>query len=142
MSTQAFCPAGTTLQFDSSGVGTTYDKTVGEVISLKKSGSKMGTDDATNLNSPSNYKEFIATTKDGGTWAVEYNFVPGDAGQVALQAAYEAGTLLSFKITLPNSLGAFTFNAIVEEHGNYTFAVDKKATDSLQLKISGPVTFA
>jgi hypothetical protein len=63
--TQAFCPAGTTVKFASAGVGgsPTYDKTLGEVVSIKKTGQKMSTDDATHLLSPNNYKELMPVSK-------------------------------------------------------------------------------
>jgi predicted secreted protein len=143
--TQAFCPAGTTVKFASAGVGgtPTYDKTIGEVVSIKKTGQKMSTDDATHLGSPSNYKELIAGLKEGGTVALEYNFVPGDAGQVAVAVAFEAGELLPFQIAIGDAgaEGTLTFNALITEYGNYQFQTGKKASDSLQLTISGPVTY-
>jgi len=140
--TQAFCPAGTTIAFASTGTLPT-DKTIGEVVSIEKTGQKRNTDDASNLSSPQNYKEFIKTMKEGGDLTVNYNFVPGDAGQVAVSAAFENDVLgaIPWQIVLPNSLGTFDFLAIIEEYGNYKFTTDKKASDALKLKVSGPVTF-
>jgi hypothetical protein len=140
--TQAFCPAGTTIAFASGWTGTgpiTYDKTIGEVASVKKSGQKMGTDNATHLNSPNNYEEFIATVKSGGDVEVDYNFVPGDAGQVALSDVFEAGDVVPFKIEIGAAaeFGTLTFLGLVQEFGNYVFETTKKASDSCKLKISG-----
>lgn len=146
--TQAFCPRGTTIAFASAGPGTptVYDKTIGEVIVIKRSGQKKETDDATNMASPSNYREYISTLKDGGEVDVEYNFVPADAGQLALSSWFEGvltgGEALPVKITLPNTMGAFTFTALCLEYGNFQFPADKKATGSVKLKITGPVVFA
>lgn len=136
--TQAFCPAGTEIAFASIAAPTVFTP-IGEVTSIKKSGQKRETDDATNMDSTSGYREYIGTIKDGGEYTIDYNFVPGNAGQASVSYLYESGDVVNWKLTMPNTKGHFTFSAFIAEYGNFDFPVDKKATASLKVKVSGPV---
>ena len=130
---------GTILSIGTTG-GTPTFTTVGEVKSFSQSGRQVSTEDVTNMQSSA--KEFIPTLVDSGTWDITGNRVSSDAGQVAMEAAFQGLTVLPFKIQLPktstqNSTGdLFTFNALVQEL-DYTVGVDKATTFSCKLKVSG-----
>jgi predicted secreted protein len=136
--TQAFCPAGTEIAFASLASPSVYT-TIGEATMIKRSGSKRETDDATNHDSTSGYREYISTIKDGGEYTVDYNLVPGNNGQALVSALFESGDTVNWKVTMPNTKGHFTFSAFIQEYGNVDFPVDKKATSSLKIKVTGPV---
>lgn len=136
--TQAFCPAGTEIAFASILAPAVFT-TIGEVTSIVKAGQKRETDDATSLDSTSGYRETIPTIKAPGEYTVSYNFVPGDAGQALVSDLFESGDRVNWKITLPGTKGHFTFKAFISEYGNFNFPVDKKATSSLKVMVTGPV---
>ena len=135
---QAGIGLGTVLSIgdDASPIGFTD---VGELSELNGSGRQAGTADTTNFQSSA--REFIATLIDSGTWAFSGNRVGGDAGQAAMEAAFIALEMHTFKIQLRPTKGqtvgdSFTFTALVEQL-NYTLAVDQAQKVQGQLKVSG-----
>jgi predicted secreted protein len=132
------CMAGTKISFASLGAPAVFTE-LGEAFDIQRSGAKRETDDTTNHDSTSGYRETCPTIKEPGEWSVDYNFVPGDDGQAALSALYESGDRVNWQVVLPDSLGEFTFTAFVMEYGNFKFPVDKKASGSVKIKVTGPV---
>lgn len=116
---------------------------VSEMKSFDQSGRQMMTVDVTNTESTA--KEFIATIPDGGSWKVAGNRVGADTGQLAMETAYQAGTLTMFQIQFPKwgtqttQGDAFSFNALIEDL-NYSISVDKEVSVTSTLKLSGPMT--
>lgn len=136
--TRAKCMAGTQVSFASVDSPAVFTH-LGEITNITKTGQKLETDDATNHDSTSGYREYIGTIKDGGEWTLDYNFVPADAGQAALSSRFEAKKAINWRIELPNNDGTFTFAALVTEFGNFALPVDKRSSSSLKLKVTGPV---
>jgi hypothetical protein len=128
--------AGTTLS-----IGAT-PTLIGEVKNIKLNGRKFDTDDVTNMSST--VKEFIATMMDPGEVSFDFNRVSSDAGQVALEAAFSAGSLSAFTIQLPKAPSQTTtgdkyaFSALVTEC-DYSFETTKADAGSAKLKISGTI---
>jgi hypothetical protein len=60
-------------------------------------------------------QEFEIGLPDFGSVQVDYNFAPGVAVQQAIQAAYEAGSVFAFKVTLPNSGGTLVCLGFVQQ---------------------------
>ena len=120
-------------------IGTT-PVVVGEIIDLKQSGRTAKTDDVTNTHSSAT--EFIATIMDSGTWDCTFNRVGTDAGQEAMEAAFQGLTTNSFTIQLPKTGSqttkgdSFTFNALIQEL-SYSISPDKKVMGTTKLKVSG-----
>ena len=116
---------------------------VGEVKSLNQSGRQVSTEDVTNMQSLA--KEFIPTLVESGTWDIAGNRIGGDAGQIAMEGAFNGLTLVPFKIQLPKSGGQtttgdlFAFTALVQEL-DYSLSVDKAVTFTAKLKVSGVIT--
>lgn len=75
--------------------------------------------ETTHYDSDDGYKEYIAGLADGGEITVEGNFIVGDTnGQLGLKADYEAGTIQSFIVAMPNeTLSSWEFTAMVKEFG-------------------------
>jgi hypothetical protein len=117
--------------------------TIGEIKSINQSGRQWATEDVTNMESTK--REFISTLADSGTWQIQGSRVGGDAGQVAMESAFNGGALESFKITLPKAAGqtstgdTYTFDALIQDL-NYSFSVDKVDTFTATLKVSGDIT--
>lgn len=128
--------------------------TVAEVLSIKGPSEKLDTHDVTNMDSPAAagytgiYREFIATLLDGGDVTFDINYLPNDASQLGLSGDRKNKILRDFQIVLPNdplssplaSLGTLVFKAYVVE-GGYDFPIDKQMTESIKLKITGPVNY-
>jgi hypothetical protein len=134
---KAITGAGTTIS-----IGTT-PTLIGEVKNVKINGRKFDTDDVTNMSSTQ--KEFIATILDEGEISFDFNRVSTDAGQMALEAAFVAGTTNPFTVQLPKTSAQttagdkYTFNALITEC-NYSFEVTKADAGDCKLKISGLLT--
>lgn len=139
MSTKAQDGGGTVL-----AIGGT-PTTIGEIQSIKQSGSKWDVEDATNLASTA--KEFVATIQDWGEFAVECKRVSTDAGQVLVVAAFGTGAATAFTLTLPKLAtqtvagDKYTFNGIVTEL-DLSVDVNKLTPLSFKVKVSGSVTYA
>jgi hypothetical protein len=133
---QAFAPRATLFQHSPDGV--TYT-TVAEVTKVQNTGSKADLADVTNFDSPSSFREFLATLVDSGDIAVDCNFIPGNATQQILETDFNNQTLGYYKITLPSTLGNATFRAYVSSK-DFDLPVEKQATRSVKLKVTGPMT--
>lgn len=95
--------------------------------------------DVTDMDSTA--KEFLLGLQDFGTFSFDVNKDFSDAGQVALDAAKQASSVKTFKLTLPNSRTA-TFNAY-PKNSPLSGGVDAVLKSSgIQLRITGAVTFA
>lgn len=108
---------------------------VGEVTSIKGPEGAAKQVDVTPLEATS--RQFIAGIKDGGEVTIEYNFVPGNVGQAAIEADYNGALTGSYTITVP-TVARWTFNAIVTKMGP-SFKVDDALTVAVTLKTSGDV---
>lgn len=117
---------------------------VGEITDVAVTRGKWDTADVTNFESNSD-EEFISTIRASGQVQLSGNRVSGDAGQVAVEAAYQSGEVESFTITLPKTAAqatkgdAYTFNALVLS-SDFTVDVKKQIDYKVDLKITGPMT--
>ncbi len=123
--------------------------TVGETKSFAGPTLKNDTADVTNTQSIGGVKEFVATLTDPGEVKTTVNYVPGDGGQEAVQAALIAKTVTPFELTLPpasiqtpgnKTPGFWSFNGLVTEF-NLDIPLDKEATAAITIKLSGLPTF-
>lgn len=75
--------------------------------------------EVTHYDSDDGYKEFIPGLADGGELTIECNFIVGDTnGQIGIKADYEAGTVQTFELVLPNAANSsWEFTAIVNSFG-------------------------
>jgi predicted secreted protein len=135
--TNSIAARGTQLQ--RSPDGSSY-VTISEVLKIQRSGSKLDAVDVTNMDSPSNFREFLATLNDSGEITFECNFIPGSSVQALLDSDFNNQVLSPWKIELPGAAGHFTFSAWVTSD-DFDLPVDKQATKSVKLKITGPVTY-
>lgn len=94
--------------------------------------------ETTNLDS-SNWRTFIQGVRDAGEVSISGYFNPGDTnGQYAMYTALTAGTVSSYKITFPSSMGAeWTFSGVVT---SYTTGAEME--DSITFEATIKVTGA
>jgi predicted secreted protein len=101
------------------------------------------------MDSTGSFREKLPTLLDAGEISFSGNYVPSNATQVALQAAFNAKTLSNWKIVLPASSiatvgnttpGFWSFMAYVVGL-DFDLQHDKEAKVSGKLMITGPRTY-
>lgn len=132
----AFSPRGTTISFQTNP--SVAFAPLAEIKEINFTGAKYDLADVTNYSS-GNFREWLTTLADSGEVSFTGNYIPSDVSQQSLLAFFNAGTLVSWKVTLPNSLGVITFQAYVQSL-EHNLPIDKQATISGKLKITGEVT--
>jgi predicted secreted protein len=94
--------------------------------------------DTTTLDSDGGYRTFTGGFKDGGEVTISGYFEPGDAGQLALDTAFEAGTVTNFQIIFPSDIGAtWSFNGVVTAFTGGNAALEDLLAFEATIKVSG-----
>jgi hypothetical protein len=129
---------GSTLSIGSSPV------LIGEVKDVPLNRGKWSVVDVTNFESGSD-SEQLTTIRKPGSLTFKGNRVSSDAGQVAVETAYQAGTLVAFVLQLPKTAAQTTagdkyaFSAFVVG-SDFTDSVEQAVEFSIELNISGGCT--
>jgi len=142
----AFAARGTILQYSTNPPSVAYTPLL-EIKKIGFSGTKYDLADVTNMNS-SNFREWLPTLADSGDLTFEGNLIPNDPTELALVGFFNNATLVTWEVVLPadanqgfnTSLGTFTFLAYVASIDR-TLPVDKEASISGKLKITGKISF-
>lgn len=136
---------GTVLSIQTAVVSGTITYTpVAELKTLDFSGSKNDSEEVTNFDSGSRYKEYVVTVADAGECGIAGNYIGGDVGQTAFRAAFGSGAVLSFQIVLPLQHGQtitgekWVFAGFVAELDN-SISYDKVLKFSAKVKVTGPI---
>ncbi len=154
-------PAGTTVVAKGSGTitlsqnatasGTAVPLTfgvaytlVGEVESDEPQGREWDTEEVTNFQSNVD-KEHIKALRNPGQFTITGNLLFGDAGQEALDAAFDDTKPYMFQLTFPLADGFVTpeiwqFNALVLSVDPPTITPGKAIKFSCKLQVTGPRT--
>jgi predicted secreted protein len=99
--------------------------------------------DTTTLDSDGGYRTFTGGFKDGGEVTISGYFEPGDAGQNALDAAYESGEETNFQIIFPAEFGAsWSFSGVVTSHQGGNADLEELIGFEATIKISGKATLS
>lgn len=114
---------------------------VGNVKSISDlEGGSSSEVDITDLRSTA--KEFLSGLADNGSVTMAINYYRGDAGQVILDARRLDGRTTNFRITLPSGpTPKATFAGFVKKFSK-SMAVDSPVGSSLELRVTGAVTWA
>lgn len=116
--------------------GGTFDN-LAEVTSIKPPSYARDAIDVTHMESPNQFREYIAGLMDAGEVSLELNYVP--AATDAIIAAMVAGKG-TFKITHANAV-SITFDAIVTGY-EPQIPVDDKMSTSATFKVTGKPVWA
>lgn len=108
-------------------------KKVADVTNLTPPGMTRDTVDATHLESPDGYKEFIAGLKEAGEATLTINYDPTESDD--LVAAFEEGSG-QFQITFPNKVTLTFFGIVTGVEWNDVVADDKMSA-TFTVKCSG-----
>jgi hypothetical protein len=117
---------------------------IGEVKDLPLTRGKWALVDTTNFESGSDSEQLV-TIRKPGTCTFKGNRVSSDAGQAAVEAAYQSGVLTAFTLQLPKTSAqtskgdTYTFNAFVADW-TLTNQVEQVIEFTIELSISGGST--
>ena len=138
MNGQATRTMGTTLKKKQSG-GETADTVIANLTSIGEIGVESEEIDATDLDSPNNYKEFIAGSKDAGEVPINGN-IKSEANVEKMLALAESQSLEDWVVTYPSG-AKWEFKAFVKSFKDGEKTVDGLATFTATLRISGKPTY-
>jgi hypothetical protein len=124
---------GTTLKVSISTVFTI----IAQLKNITPPGKKMGTTETTHLLSTD--KEFISTIREGGDVKFTVEWDPANTTHAYLLTAFDAGTMESWKVTLPNGT-IIAFTGILTDFPWDQLDVEAVAMIDLTIKVSGAVT--
>jgi len=125
---------GTAVSFGGTTIGYTRDKPF-----PSKSRDEIPLD---NSDSPDEWDESLPGMKHGGDLAIDMIFVPGDAGQAAMIAAFDAGTVATLLLTAPAAVGVtVSMSAWVKSMGG-SFPYKGEIVQTVTFHITGAVTYS
>jgi len=125
-------------------IGTSSPPVIGEVADITLNRGKWDFANTTNLQSGSD-EEMLAVIRKAAQMTLKGNRVDTDAGQIAVEAAYQAGSLQTFVIQLPKTAAQttigdkYTFTAYVDS-SDFTISPTKQIEFTMQLQTSGAIT--
>lgn len=138
MTTEARIGHGTLFKIGNGATPEVFT-TVAEVTSITPPGMSRDAIDATHMESPDGWREFIGGLKDGGEVELGLNWVPGSATTILLMAEIEAAAG-NKQIVFPNG-EIFSFAALCTGLSPEA-PVDGKMEASATYKVSGKPTLA
>lgn len=125
---------GTTLTKTKSG-NELEDLRIANLTSIGEIGVESEEIDATDLDSPDNYKEFIAGSKDAGEVALAGN-IKDETNVEKMLALAESQTIEEWVVTYPSG-AKWTFNGFIKSFKDGEKTPDGLATFSATIRVSG-----
>ncbi len=133
--TQGVVGLGSLLKVATSASPSNY-QTVGECKDLALGGESVEFAEFTHQQSPSNYREYKPTFKNGGDLTTTFNWTD-DAQQATLKTAFNASQKLYFQVVYPNGK-TDEFTAYVANIGKVA-PLNGALRKNLTLRISGEI---
>lgn len=116
--------------------------TVLEVVNISGPGETLELIDATHMESPNAYREYIPSLLDSGEITFDLNFLPGNATQTVLRTDLTNRTKRNWKLVFTDSaLTTYVFAGYVTSHEPGA-QIDDKLSCSVTIKVTGPVTLS
>ncbi|MPZ58438.1 MAG: hypothetical protein GEU91_18485 [Rhizobiales bacterium] len=109
--------------------------TIAEVTSIGPPSQARDAIDATHMNSPEQWREFIGGLKDGGEVAIELNYVPGSATSALLIGEIAQAAARTYRITFVDA-SVWLFSGIMTGFESEA-PVDDKMTATAIFKVTG-----
>lgn len=131
---QATRTMGTTLTKTKSG-SETDDLKIANLTSIGEIGVESEEIDSTDLDSPNNYKEFIAGSKDAGEVSLAGN-IKDESNVEKMLALAESQSVEKWTVTYPSG-AKWVFNAFVKSFKDGEKTTDGLASFTATLRISG-----
>ena len=138
MENQATRTMGTTLTKTRSG-SETEDLRIANLTSIGEIGVESEEIDTTDLDSPNNYKEFIAGSKDAGEVSLAGN-IKDESNVEKMLALAESQSVEEWTVEYPSG-ATWVFNAFVKSFKDGEKTTDGLASFTATLRISGKPTY-
>lgn len=138
MNNQATRTMGTTLTKTKSG-SESQDLRIANLTSIGEIGVESEEIDATDLDSPNNYKEFIAGSKDAGEVSLAGN-IKDESNVEKMLALAESQSVEEWTVEYPSG-ATWVFNAFVKSFKDGEKTTDGLASFTATLRISGKPTY-
>jgi hypothetical protein len=145
---KGFIGRGTVVSIGVAGAPEVFTP-VAQLKTAQFNGQKINFEDISNLDSPlvnnTLLKEMMPATADAGTLDIAGIFLPSDAGQLAIAAAYGGG-LTDFKVQLPKGPGQaatgnlYEFSGYVAEQPVPDIQFDKTVTIKFKIQLQTVIT--
>lgn len=115
---------------------------IAEVKSIAGPNMSLQLVEATHMESPSGFQEWLPSFKDAGDVSLVLNFLPASTGHKGLTTDFAARTKRNFKIVFPNTAGTtWSFSGYIS-----AFAPNASIGDMLSaavtIRITGAVTIS
>jgi predicted secreted protein len=141
--TEARIAYGTLLQFGNGASPETFTS-LAEVNNITGPGMSRELPDATHMESPGGWREFIGGLKDAGEITVECNHLPNNVTQDAstgILSFFASGATKNWQMVFPTSPPiTWGFEAVISAF-EPDFPIDDKMMLSITLKVSGQPAF-
>jgi predicted secreted protein len=108
---------------------------LGQITNISPPSLTRDTIDATHMQSPSRFREFISGLRDAGEVTIQFDYIRGDANDTALQSDYNSDTSRNYRIVYPGGQ-TWTFNAFLTSY-TIDVPVDGKVAATCTFKING-----
>lgn len=135
MASQAIPGPGFILSYDA-GEGWVPVSEVGDITGPAET---TDTVDVTNQDSVDGFKEYLATTQDGGQVTYTSHYLPSDSGQAELLEIKHDRTVVSWRITVGSTGYYVHFDGMVTGL-SFSWPVAGVAGMNVTIKVTGPVT--
>lgn len=111
---------------------------IGELLSATPPQKSRETIDATHMQSPGGYREFISSLRTGGEATLTFNYTA--EGYAILEGMFDDDDPATFRITLSDG-ATIEWDGLVNEQPIDEIAIDDKVGMSATIQVTGPVTF-
>jgi predicted secreted protein len=113
--------------------------TVAEIKSISGPSLSMETIDATHMESPNAFREFLPSIKSAGEVTLDMNFLPANANQAGFITDFQNRTKRNWKLVFPDTATTtWSFSGYITAFAP-SAAVDSILTASATITVSGDV---
>lgn len=117
----------------STGITVSFSTLSGELLDLSSTGETCDTEDVTHQASTNEWREFLASLKDGG----EYTWTIHAGGTVPAVATSD-----TLGITLPTGAGTLSVSAILTKKHQLSAPLGGKIVEEVTFKVTGEPTWS
>lgn len=132
--------AGASGVLSSGAEGTEAFTTVAEITNISGPGIKLELIDATHMESPDAFREFIPSLLDGTEVSFDLNYLPGDTNQGGLRDDQLDRAVRNYRIVWTDEDSSTDQFAGYVTDFTPSAKIDDKLSASATLKITGPIT--
>ena len=132
--------AATVTNLSGGAAGAEVFTTIAEITNISGPQNTLELIDATHMESPDAFREYIPSLLDGGEISFDLNYLPADANQLGLRDDLLARTRRNFHIVWTDTGGTTDlFSGYVTDF-TPSAQIDDKLSASCTIKVTGPIT--